>query len=34
MLNGQYDDGGELYETLFNNTEAMKWFVANVLDPQ
>ena len=34
MLNGQYEDGGELYETLFNNTEAMKWFVANVLDPQ
>ena len=34
MLRGQYEDDGEAYESLFNNNEAMKWFVANVLDPQ
>jgi len=33
MLRGQYEDGGEAYESLFNNSEAMRWFVANVLDP-
>lgn len=34
MLNGQYCDDGETYENMFNNSEAMRWFVANVLDPE